>query len=196
MKDTAQNRNIKKVIKMKVLIVYGTRYGTAAEIAEEIGKIIENEGINVDLIDSRGIKNYDTSPYDMVIVGSGIKIGKWAKGSLKFLENNRSALSDKKVALFVTCGAANMEETIAEGQEKYLDEVALKYLSNKPVAMGLFGSVYDPDAKHGLMYKLATKFIIKKELDKQGIDTSKRIDYRDWNEIRTWTLNLANILKQ
>jgi|GEM_PF-5823431 len=32
---------IKRGIKMKALIVYGTRYGTAAEIAEEIGKVIE-----------------------------------------------------------------------------------------------------------------------------------------------------------
>ena len=180
---------------MKTLIVYGTRYGTAAEIAEEIGKVIENEGIEVDLIDSRDIKNYDISSYDMVIVGSGIKIGKWTKGSLKFLEDNKFTLSNKKVALFVTCGAANMEETIAEGQEKYLDEVALKYLSGKPVAMGLFGSVYDPNANHGLMYKLATKFIIKKRLDKQGIDTSKRLDYRNWDEIKTWAFNLTNMLK-
>ena len=180
---------------MKVLIVYGTRYGTAAEIAEEIGKVIENEGIDVDLVDSKSIKNYDIFPYDMIIVGSGIKIGKWTKGSLKFLENNKSALSNKKVALFVTCGAANMEESISEGQEKYLDEVALKYLSGKPVSMGLFGSVYDPNANHGLMYKLATKFIIKKELDKHGIDTSKCIDYRDWDKIRAWARDLANMLK-
>lgn len=180
---------------MKALIVYGTRYGTAAEIAEEIRKVVESEGIEVDLINSKGIKNYDVSPYDMVIVGSGIKMGKWTKTSLKFMENNKSTLSSKKVALFVTCGAANDEKTIAEGQEKYLDDTALKYLSSKPVAMGLFGSVFDPDARHGLMYKLATKFIIKKELEKQGIDTSKRHDYRDWNEIRAWALNLANMLK-
>ena len=176
---------------MNALIVYGTRYGTAAEIAEEIGNVMKNEGVEVDLVDSRGLKDCDVSPYDLVVVGSGIKIGKWTKGSLKFLEKNKSALSNKKVALFVTCGAANMEETMAEGQEKYLDEVALKYLSGKPVATGLFGSVYDPNAKQGLMYKLATKFIIKKELDKQGIDTSKRLDYRNWDEIRAWARDLV-----
>ena len=178
---------------MKALIVFGTRYGTAAEIAEEIGKVMENEGVEVDLVDSRGLKGYDVSPYDLVVVGSGIKMGKWTKGSLKFLENNKSELSNKKVALFVTCGAANDEKTITEGQEKYLDDIAEKYLSCKPVAMGLFGSVYDPNAKHGLMYKLATKFIIKKELEKQGVDTSKRFDYRNWDEIRVWARDLAII---
>ena len=176
---------------MKALIVYGTRYGTATEIAEEIGKVMENEGAEVDLVDSRGLKDYDISPYDLVVIGSGIKIGKWTKGSLKFLEKNKSALSNKKVALFVTCGAANDEKTIPEGQEKYLDNIAEKYLSGKTIALGLFGSVYDPNLKHGLMYKLATKFIIKKELDKRGIDTSKRVDYRDWDEIRAWARNLA-----
>ena len=64
---------------MKALIVYGTRYGTAAEIAEEIRKIIENEGAEVDLADSRGLKDCNISPYDLMIVGSGIKIGKWTK---------------------------------------------------------------------------------------------------------------------
>lgn len=176
---------------MKTLIVYGTRYGTAAEIAEEIGKVMENEGVEFDLVDSRGLNDCDISPYDLVVIGSGIKIGKWTKGSLKFMENNKSALKNKKVALFVTCGAANDEKTMAEGQEKYLDEVAEKYLSVKPVSMGLFGSVYDPDAKHGLTYKLAMKFIIKKELEKQGIDTSKRLDYRNWDEIHAWARNLA-----
>jgi len=176
---------------MKALIVYGTRYGTATEIAEEIGKVMKNEGVEVDLVDSRGLKNYDISPYNLVVVGSGIKIGKWTKGSLKFLKDNESALKDKKVALFVTCGAANLPETVKVGQEKYLDDVAEKYLFNKPISTGLFGSVYDPDAQYGLMYKLANKFMIKKELEKQGKDTNKRHDYRNWDEIRDWSRNLA-----
>lgn len=176
---------------MKALIIYGTRYGTAAQIAEEIGKVIENEGVEVDLADSRDLKDCDVSPYDLVVVGSGIKIGKWTKKSLKFLEKNKSALSNRKVALFVTCGAANDEKTMAEGQEKYLDDVAEKYLSGKPMATGLFGSVYDPNANHGLMHKFAARFMIKKELDKQGIDTSKRLDYRNWDEIRAWARDLV-----
>lgn len=181
---------------MKSLIVYGTRYGTAAEIAGEIGKAMKNEGVKVDLIDSRGLKNCDVSPYDLVVVGSGIKIGKWTKGSLNFLKNNKSALKDKKVALFVTCGAANDPKTVAEGQEKYLDDVAEKYLQNEPVATGLFGSVYDPNAKHGLLFKVANKFIIEKELEKQGKDISKRHDYRNWDEIRAWARGLADMLNQ
>jgi menaquinone-dependent protoporphyrinogen oxidase len=32
---------------MKALIVYGTRYGTATEIAEEIVKVLEDENVDV-----------------------------------------------------------------------------------------------------------------------------------------------------
>jgi menaquinone-dependent protoporphyrinogen oxidase len=178
------------MIEMKALIVYGTRYGTAAEIAEEIGKVIEDEGVEVDLVNVKGLKDCDVSPYDVVVVGSGIKMGKWTKKSLKFLQTNRVALKNKKVALFVSCGSANQKETMAEGQKKYLDEVADEYLSGKPVAMGLFGGLYDPNANHGLLYKLTWTKSIKKELEKQGIDASKRYDYRNWDEIRAWARNL------
>jgi menaquinone-dependent protoporphyrinogen oxidase len=174
---------------MKALIVYGTRYGTAAEIAEEIGRVMKNDGAEVDLVDSKGFKDFDVSLYDLVVVGSGIKIGKWTKGSLKFLKDNKSALSERNVALFVTCGAANEEDKKDEARKNYLKKVAQENLINEPVAMGLFGSVYDPEIKQGLMYKVTMKFI-KKELEKQGIDTNKRHDYRDWDEIRAWAHDL------
>lgn len=179
---------------MKALVVYGTRYGTATEIAEEIARVIQEEGIDVDLKDARTLKNFDVTPYDLVIVGSGIKIGKWTNKSLKFLQENKETLADRKVALFVSCGAASEEKNKAEGQEKYLDEVAAKNLINEPVATGLFGSVYDPNAKHGVMFKLVNRSI-KKTLEKEGIDASKRVDRRDWDEIRNWARKLADSLK-
>ena len=69
---------------MKALVIYGTRYGTATEIAEEIARVLEDENVDVDLVDSRKVKDPDVSPYDLVVVGSGIKMGKWTKGSIKF----------------------------------------------------------------------------------------------------------------
>ncbi len=173
---------------MKALVVYGTRYGTAAEIAEEITKVLEDEKLDVDLLNAKRLKNCDVSRYDLLVVGSGIKMGKWTKESLNFLKKNKDSLSNKKVALFVSCGSANDEKTRPEGQEKYLDKVALENLTKLPIATGLFGSVYDPNAK-GLMIKFVNRFI-KKEMEKQGKDTSQKVDYRDWDEIRAWTKNL------
>jgi menaquinone-dependent protoporphyrinogen oxidase len=104
-------------INMKALVVYGSRYGTSAEIAEDIAKTLKEENVKTDLVNSRDMKEWDISPYDLVVAGSGIKMGKWTKASLKFLDKNRLALANKKVALFVSCGAANKEKTLAEGQK-------------------------------------------------------------------------------
>ena len=69
---------------MKGLVVYGTRYGTAKEIAEEIAKTLKNENVDVSLFNAKQIKDHGISAYDLIIVGSGIKMGKWTKGIKKF----------------------------------------------------------------------------------------------------------------
>lgn len=178
---------------MKALVAYGSRYGSAEEIAEEIRKVLENEGVEVDLVNLRKNKVDSISPYDLIVVGSGIKMGKWTKEPLKFLEKNKSTLQDKKIALFVSCGAAlEGKEKIEEAMELYLEKVARENLEIEHVSMGLFGGVFDPNGNHGLMYKMAMK-MAKKGFEEKGIDTSKRYDYRDWDEIRAWTRNLAKI---
>lgn len=126
----------------------------------------------------------------MIVVGSGIKIGRWTKNTLNFLKKNKEELSTKKVALFVSCGAANKEETKEEGWSKYLIKFAEDNLAKKPFDLALFGSVYDPKANNSLMLKMVNMGI-KSELEKEGIDTTKKIDYRDWDEIRSWSKNLA-----
>lgn len=176
---------------MKTLVIYGTRYGTAEEIAEKITETLREEDVEVDLVNSKDKKDFDLTSYDLVVVGSGIKIGKWTKNSLNFLKKNKTELANKKVALFVTCGAANIEKTSAEGQIKYLDNVANEYLINKPVSTGLFGGVYDPEANHGLLFKMV-KRSIKKDMIKQGLDPNQKQDYRDWDKIKKWTLSLLN----
>jgi menaquinone-dependent protoporphyrinogen oxidase len=174
---------------MKGLVVYGTRYGTAKEIAEEISRTLKDENVDVNLLNAKEIRDHDVLAYDLIVVGSGIKMGKWTKESINFLKKNRDILSNKKIALFVSCGAANKEKSKANGQERYLDNISRDYLTHKPIATGLFGSVYDPNANNGLMFKFINRFI-RKELEKEGKDPTQRIDYRNWDEIRTWSKNL------
>ena len=132
--------------KYESVSIYGTRYGTASEITGEIAKVLEDEHLDVDLVNAKELKNFDVSPYDLLVVGSGIKMYKWIKESMNFLKKNKDNLSNKKVALFVSCGSANDEKAILEGQRKYLDRVAKENLTNPPIVTGLFGSVYDPHA--------------------------------------------------
>ena len=66
-----------------ILIVYASRFGSTSEIAQELADIIENEKetFTTTIFDlhekSRKIK--DIERYNGIIVGSGIKYGRWTK---------------------------------------------------------------------------------------------------------------------
>ncbi len=65
------------VLFLKALIAYGTRYGATTSTSEEIGKILREEGFDVKIVNLKVEKIKDISEYDLVVVGSGMQIGKW-----------------------------------------------------------------------------------------------------------------------
>ena len=72
----------------RVLVCYGTRYGSAGEIADKIGEILSNRGATTDVVNLKKGKVKDLDAYDLIIVGSGIQMGRWTKEPLKFLKKN------------------------------------------------------------------------------------------------------------
>lgn len=63
----------------RVLIVYGTRYGATAGTSQMIASILSQEGFDVRVVDANKEKIQSISEYDLIIVGSGIQIGKWTQ---------------------------------------------------------------------------------------------------------------------
>lgn len=174
---------------MRALIVYGTRYGSTAEIADEMAKILGERGVEVDVVNLKKGKVHNPAGYDLYLAGSGIKMGKWTREPQKFLSKNEKALSDKPVALFVSCGSAEKPEECEKAQMEYLDEMENKHSRLNVVAKGLFGGRYDP--KGGFMMRMAMKGV-QEEKEKEGaeFDPDAVYDFRDWDAIRAWTLGL------
>ena len=166
----------------KALIVYGTRYGAAASTSEEIAKILRQEGMEVSVVNAKDEKIKDISEYNLVIVGSGIQIGKWTGEPEEFLKKFRKELAAKKVALFVCCGSASSEAkpgAAERARRKYLEEKAEKY-GLHPVALGLFGGVYNYNtvpwwAKKGMEADRSRIAAAHKESEPGVYDT------RDWD---------------
>jgi menaquinone-dependent protoporphyrinogen oxidase len=100
---------------MKALLVYGTRYGATADTSEIIADVLRQEGFEVRVVDAKKGKVQSISEFELVIVGSGIKFGRWTKEPERFLGKFQKELSKKKVALFVCCGSTN---PLTEGEEK------------------------------------------------------------------------------
>ncbi len=175
----------------KALIAYGTRYGAAASTAQEIAKILSQQGIDAKAVDLKQEKVKDITQYDLVVVGSGVQINRWTGEPEDFLKKHQQTLASKKLALFVCCGSASKDkpEDLAEAKQKYLTEKAAKY-HLQPIALGLFGGVYN--------YNKAPWWAKKAlDADRPRIEaTCKAIepgiyDTRDLNAIRNWAATLA-----
>jgi menaquinone-dependent protoporphyrinogen oxidase len=173
----------------KVLICYGTRYGSTGEIAENIGETLRNRGATVDVVNLKQNKVKDLEIFDLIIVGSGIQMGRWTKEPLKFIKKNRDILSRKKVALFVSCMSASKPETCNQGRRDYLDKINAEFPEIEPVSMGLFGGMIDP-TRGGRMTKGLMNALLK-EFTKEGEEPPEYVDLRDWEQIRLWAENLT-----
>jgi len=180
----------------KALIVYGTRYGATASTSEEIAEVLRKEGFDVQVVNAKKEKVRDIAEYELVIVGSGMQIHRWTKEPEKFLKKFQKELAKKKVALFVSSGAQALiehegkPEAIGRGKKKYLEEKAAKY-NLQPVALGLFGGVYDFNRWPWWAGK--AKPIAKQQLEAAGFKETKPgiYDTRDWSVIRSWAKELA-----
>ena len=185
---------------LKALIAYGTRYGATTGTSEEIGRILREEGFEVKIANTKKEKIKDISPYDLVVVGSGMQMGKWVGEAEDFLKRFRNEFEKKKLAIFVSTMKTVSEregktEDIAESRKVSLEDKVAKY-SLKPIALGFFGGVIDFN-KMGFVTRKGMGFL-KPTLEKDGFREVQPgvYDLRNLDEIRNWAWQLAEIAKQ
>jgi len=185
----------------KALIVYGTRYGATEMTSEEIADVLRQEGLEVKVVNLKKDKVKDITEYELVIVGSGIQINKWTKEPEMFLKKFPKELAKKKVALFVCCGSTqplddktDKAKSIENARTKYLEEKAAKY-SLQPIALGLFGGVYNYNRVSWLFGKFMEA--IKPQLEEAGVPQTEPglYDTRDINAIRNWAKEVAQTVQ-
>ncbi len=178
---------------MKILVVYGTRWGSTADIAKKIGLTFMSGGNTADIVDAKR-ERPTIDPYDLVVIGSGISMGKWTRETLSFLHDNATYLKSKKTAFFVSCGLVLREGGPEKTRTDYLKKVAEEYKLN-PLTYGAFGGYLDFNSDFGLL----SNFFVnasKKKCQKMGIDTTKPYDFRDWSDIGNWAERLSVEVKK
>jgi menaquinone-dependent protoporphyrinogen oxidase len=181
----------------KALIVFGTRYGITANTSDVIADTLRQVGFEVRIVNAKKDKVQSISEFNLVIVGSGIQMGRWTKEPESFLKKFQSELSKKKVALFVSCGSANplsegeqKSKEMDDAKRKYLEAKAVEYRVN-PVALGFFGGCYDFNKMSWFFRKIMSS--VKPKLEGAGYKESKAglYDLRDLEAIRGWAREVA-----
>jgi len=185
-----------------VLIAYGSRYGITEEISHEIAKALENEGPTTRIVDLKK-KKLDwpsIKSSDGIVIGSGIKMMRWMREPRDFLKKLAGELKtrEKTVGIFVSAGSASRPRDQPKAKTDYIEKM-LSDLSVEADICDAFGGVLDlsPASRAGFFDKRMLK-LIAKEMAKDTDITIKegsKNDLRDWEQIRTFTKQFAELVK-
>ena len=180
----------------RVQVVYASRHGGTAGIAERIAEVLRSQGNEVAVGDAAD--RPDPSGFDAYVIGSGVQIGSWHKEGTEFLERNRTTLATKPVWLFSSGplpGSSMMEETedrveLALGPREGPGSGGRKRIEALSAAIHarehrVFYGAFDPkDPPKSMQERLVRMMPAAKRVLPTG-------DFREWDAIEAWAQEIA-----
>lgn len=164
----------------KVLVVYGTKSGCTAGVAERIGAALERAGMAADVLPAHD--GPDPAGYDGVVVGSGIRVGQWHSAVKEWVAQNADALRATPTAFYTVCLTLVTSPEKVDEVRAYTDPI-LAESGIEPVDVGLFDGWFEPKE-----FGLVERTVLKAMKAPQG-------DHRDWDAIDRWVAGVAPGLK-
>lgn len=137
---------------MKTLIIYASKTGTTEKCAKELNRRLKDSKI-VNILN----QNEDLTRYDLIVIGTPIRMGMIDKRIKKFLISNIEILKLKKVAYFICCG-------FNENWRIYYQKNIPSFLLDRAIIYDTFGGEMDLSKQKGLD-KFITK-MVSKNIDK------------------------------
>jgi menaquinone-dependent protoporphyrinogen oxidase len=169
----------------KILVAYGSRYGSTKEVAEAIGKALIESGWDVDVQPAMKVSSIEA--YGAVVLGAPLYMFAWLKDARQFLARHQAALVKRPVVIFAL-GPLNDNEKEKKEARQQLDKELAKFPWLTPVVIEVFTGKYDP-AK--LKFPLSLINLLPASPLK-GIPAS---DARNWAAIGAWAKSLGEKLQ-
>jgi menaquinone-dependent protoporphyrinogen oxidase len=166
----------------RVLVAFATKYGATAEIAEKIGEVLQQAGLEADVLPAE--RATDLSAYQAVVLGSAVYIGRWRKEAVKFLQANERALVERPVWLF-SSGPTGEGDPVELLQGWRLPGKLQPIVDRiQPRDVAVFHGAVDVNKLNFIQ-----KWMIKNVKAPVG-------DFRDWEAITSWAAGIADELKE
>ena len=162
-----------------VLVVYGTKTGCTAGIAEQIGATLAESGVTVDV--KPVAEGPDAAAYDAVVVGSGVRAGNWHGAVKEWVAVNAAALKARPTAFFTACLTMAQAPERADEVRAYT-EALIAETGVEPVDIGLFAGMNEPKR-----FSLPERLIMKMMKAPEG-------DFRDMAAVAEWARAVADRL--
>lgn len=166
----------------KILVAYATKHGATTEIAEKIGQVLREAGLQADVLPVNRVS--DLTPYKALVLGSAVYIGRWRKEAANFLKANEKELTERPVWLF-SSGPTGGGDPV-ELMKGWRIPEALQPIADRiqPRDIAVFGGALDPKKLNFI-----ERWMIKNVKAPVG-------DFRDWNAITSWATVIADTLKK
>jgi menaquinone-dependent protoporphyrinogen oxidase len=99
----------------RALVVYGSKYGSTAGLAESVGTALRGSGWEADVEPAKEVTSL--ADYDVVVVGAGVYMGRWSGDALGFVKRFARDLQALPTWFFSsgpTGGSPKAEQQMAE----------------------------------------------------------------------------------
>jgi menaquinone-dependent protoporphyrinogen oxidase len=166
----------------KVLVAYASKYGATAEIAEKIGQVINQAGLQVDVLPVKSVK--ELKLYQAVVLGSAAYMFRWRPEAVSFLKKNKGLLAELPTWLFSSGPLGKGDPVQLLKGQRFPKALQPIIEAVRPRDIAVFHGFID-------MKKLNffERFAFKKATDLQG-------DFRDWDAIISWANAIADTLNK
>jgi len=175
---------------MRVLIVYASRYSSTQGIAERMGLILRQHGMEVTVETAQ--RAGDPADFDAVVIGSAAYYFRWMKKATEFVQRYRLALAERPVWLFSSgpLGTKTIDEQGRDVCEVTVPrEIADFEESIHPRGHRVFFGALIRE-KLGFAHRLMLKLPVNKDNAVFPLG-----DFRDWSAIEAWAGEIARELK-
>jgi menaquinone-dependent protoporphyrinogen oxidase len=170
---------------MHILIVYGSKEGQTAKIAERIAQILRSRDLQASIYPAKEIKSgFVADAFDAVIVGGSIHIGKYPAYLREFVTRHRDWLNKVPSAFFTVCMAIQSQNAAEREEAEKFGRRFTETTHWHPALIETFAG-----AVKYTQYNFITRFIMKQITKREGgsTDTSQDHEYTDWDGVARFT---------
>jgi menaquinone-dependent protoporphyrinogen oxidase len=177
------------MITERILIVYGTKFGQTAKIAEHIANVLTRKGFEVTLAKGDAIApTFSFAPYDGVVVGASIIGGRHQRYIERFVRRYRRELDAVPCAFFSVSGSAASPSPKGQAEALRLVETFVSATGWRPrMSATIAGAI-----KY-TKYNPILRWFMKRIVRSQGgpTDTSRDHEHTDWARVDRFAVEFA-----
>ncbi|MHB8104443.1 MAG: flavodoxin domain-containing protein [Dehalococcoidales bacterium] len=166
----------------KVLVAYASKYGATKEIAEKIGEVLKEAGLNADIVPIKSVKNL--GDHKDVVIGSAMYMGMWLREGANFLKKNEALLVERRVWVF-SSGPSGKGDPVQLLKGVVLPLNVKQIIERiKPQDIAVFHGYLNEEKMNSI-----EKWVVKRVGGGFG-------DFRDWDMITKWAQKVAAAIKK